>query len=76
MKLFGKKKEKENVEDDLLDPFFEDFNKLEEVSEKKTKKVERRVSISVNKFKIFTLIVEIFLIVYLILSLMKIVPFF
>ncbi len=70
--IFKKKKEKE---DDLED-FFLDFSKLEEVSEKKSEKVERRVKVSINKQKIIVTTIEIALIVYFILAVMGYVPFF
>jgi len=72
--MIFKKKKKE--EDEPLEDFFSDFFKLEEVSEKKRKKVERKVKIYFNKQKVIVTSIEIFLIIYLILAVLGFVPFF
>ena len=67
-----KRKEKESFEDE----FFSDFNRLEEIGEKKEKRVERYVKVSFNKLKIAVSLIEIVLIIYFILAMLGFVPFF
>ena len=67
-----KRKEKESFEDE----FFSDFNRLEEIGEKKEKRMERYVKVSFNKLKIAVSLIEIVLIIYFILAMLGFVPFF